>query len=154
MGEVSSFAVAPTPLDIDGVVFPAFASPPDSSDSSKPPLFLAGAGLVLHLSLLLLLFLISKMVSCYVSYCTYRFFAMYRNTTIYTYRSEGTGHRRQVHQVHRHRRLLGGIRYPSSLSQVVRKEPRRTRRRHQFLLRHNHRSDIYIHTYIFIYICN
>lgn len=41
MGE-ASFAVAPTPLDIDGVIFPAFTSPPNSS--SKSPLFLAGAG--------------------------------------------------------------------------------------------------------------
>ncbi|KAJ4821717.1 Chalcone-flavonone isomerase family protein [Rhynchospora pubera] len=31
----------PTPLDVDGVAFPAFVTPPDSS---KPPLFLAGAG--------------------------------------------------------------------------------------------------------------
>ncbi|KAJ1688531.1 hypothetical protein LUZ63_019921 [Rhynchospora breviuscula] len=31
----------PTPLDVDGVAFPAFVTP---HDSSKPPLFLAGAG--------------------------------------------------------------------------------------------------------------
>ncbi|XP_078162055.1 chalcone--flavanone isomerase-like [Carex rostrata] len=42
MGEVSSFTPPFTPLHIDGVAFPALVTPPESS--SKPPLFLAGAG--------------------------------------------------------------------------------------------------------------
>jgi hypothetical protein len=60
MGEASSselvLALAPTPLVIDGVVFPAFASAPaPACDSSKPPLFLAGAGLFQLINILVLL---------------------------------------------------------------------------------------------------
>ncbi|KAJ4817931.1 Chalcone-flavonone isomerase family protein [Rhynchospora pubera] len=40
MGEVSSFVLPPTPLVIDGITFPAFVTPPDSSK----PFFLGGAG--------------------------------------------------------------------------------------------------------------
>ncbi|KAJ1700094.1 hypothetical protein LUZ63_008606 [Rhynchospora breviuscula] len=40
MGEVSSFVLPPSSLVIDGITFPAFVTPPDSSN----PFFLGGAG--------------------------------------------------------------------------------------------------------------
>nr|AWO14307.1 chalcone isomerase 1 [Eleocharis dulcis] len=45
MVEASSFPVqpTPTPVEVEGVIFPALVTPPDSPDS-KAPLFLAGAG--------------------------------------------------------------------------------------------------------------
>nr|ABF99576.1 expressed protein [Oryza sativa Japonica Group] len=119
-------------VEVDGVVFPPVARPPGSGHAH----FLAGAGL----------FVFALCVPCQWRSGNAVQANLLAGLIDPSCRCEGSGDRRQLHQVHGHRRVPGGGRGRAGAGQEVgRQVRRRARRRRRLLPRRRHRRFREVH---------